>query len=537
MHNIVTNKHRLEDEPSKFQTESTAIDMISSTHQTPNDSIYLTFDLPVEAVERLRFLINRNENVFKELGVLSVQFDNDYPITIFEESEVLIDQTKSSLSNSLNDKNSISQMNNKIIFSNVIQPSIQQSSSQTTSSNTPIKKKTRKTISELTSYVNIATESVVNPTIQANISINHQAFHADDANNSLPNKILQKSSDLNDSKINQKKKKRSVKLNDVTSGLAAGIDMAIEEKETKNEYNLPDNPILNSFNKTSVHMTPSQFTMPSPMLATLLNNKTNNSAVINEKSNLDLQNAQSDLNIGIADKAPSISMENKANETNDLMKSDEYKHIYQIRQLLANQAALQQTRDQKDSTNKIIVESAASLEGSQTLSVTNKRVRIESSDFEPCENSKRIKIEEQNSDTDPNNFAPNESVTLKTTEQQIDLGSYKNLNPIEKDETSQDKSLCKIQFFSSDEKKNGDLGQTNNVANVSNETISCNLNSANLISSSFDLNTTNSSNQSCDSMRTLPLNIFDNVTNTSASPFENKPFEQALADENNTKNG
>jgi len=505
---ILSNKQRIDDEVSIYLS-SRSTDKISATHQTPNDSIYLTFDLPVEAVDRLRFLINRNENILKELGILSVQFDNDYPITIFEESEALNDQSsKSFVISSQNDKHSTSLAINKITSSNGFQSTTQQPISQTCN-NMPNKKKTRKTISELTSHVNTTTESVINPAFLSNNIINQQTHHVDDANNFDTNK-LQNSAD---SKSNQKKKKRAVKLNDVSSDLSVDPNIPKKEKETKTENISANNTLLNNTNISGFQITANQFTMPSPMLATLLDNNPNNPAIISNSSNLDLQTSDSNLKLNTPGMSSSIQVESKTNEANDLMKSDEYKHIYQIRQILANQAAMQHSQEYKDSNNPIFTESKDSQ--MNNFSLANKRPRTGSSEFESCENSKRLKKNEQINNTNANNTVANEL--------QIESSSIKNENS----ETLRDNNVNTFQMQSRNENKT-DFNQTNIIPNEATS------NSA--IASSCDLKISNSFNQPCGSMRTLPLNIFDNDTSTSSLTVENKSIERILTIENSATN-
>jgi hypothetical protein len=291
-------------------------DIYDEDQNDDQNFVYLTVDLAPEIVNKIKSLTTNDLEKMKQLGVISVQFESD-PFKL-----KLQESPSKSPSKQQQQQQQQQYLNN---LKKDSQTSIQQNLNSNNNLQNETKKRSRKTIMELTSGA-------------------YQLEQNRELTNSQPNRNKRNSKEFDVSTQQQTYMPSSSQLiqhqqinmvnhqnhsiphpppsqlpNNSSSSPYVLSSCIVDHSQNmnQNQFQYAQNIDNNSTNNKA-------FTMPSPMIANMLNNNNNNSNDNNSNSNNNINNHDAD------DRS-------KPQLSEKLMHVEDYKHIYDMRQQLANQ--------------------------------------------------------------------------------------------------------------------------------------------------------------------------------------------------------
>ena len=377
-----------------------------------SDHVFVTIDVSNKAADLLKKLAIENFYRLREIGVLAVQL-NDEPFIKITKKNQQLDNLKPP-SNSVQQQNPDSLLlitymeKNSNAIDNKLKPEL--GKNLTPLPTTPSRKRNRKTINELTSSNYLMNESLNSNTSSQAISLqientnrnlrleetlnNLSTQYSEDSNNNRPSKANCKNStkmESLDAGLNQEQLAKIQPIQYIKKYYIIEKDNIIEQSSIPHEQSLVgsnekslvqlntqqiiqqhENHQHNNNHSNSIQ----QFQMPSPMLANLLSTVNTNVEKnnMNERNEIFINNNKNIINSGgimirhlsnnnfeYLNNNNNLSAENEKqqqilNDNFNLMKSEDYKNILQMRQNLANQASVQSQyiSEQKDkvSTNQ-----------------------------------------------------------------------------------------------------------------------------------------------------------------------------------------
>lgn len=348
--------------------DSTALASSSDTDDSDNENdiksnhVYLSFDVSSQAASLLKKLALENDENLRDIGILSVQLQNE-PNDIKlskkpkKEDTIAVEQNKPLTSTTCFQTQEPQQAERPAVPNNQTQ---QQQPTQS-------KKRNRKTINELTSSNYLLNETNQNQFFQSqpppapqqqqfgrNLQLEISLSNLNDTKSNQHNQMLDLNNRTKPNENDQKPQLQQVKQFyqiDMNGNIQQTVPANPQYKPNLQQQpqNFQNN--LNSSNKGNFHyqltsqQQQQQYQMPSPMLANLLaeqqSPKVKNPDLYSNSSPVlirQLPNGNYDQPMGTPNFQQPDSYHQPTQPDFNLMKSEDYKLIYQMRQLLASQA-------------------------------------------------------------------------------------------------------------------------------------------------------------------------------------------------------
>ena len=395
------NPHETGDDADEEDSSDDSDDETEKKGLRKSDHVFVTIDVSTEAADLLKKLAIENFYRLREIGVLAMQLNDESFIKIIKKNQQLENLKTPSTPVQKQKPDSLLLITNVEKNNNVIdnKPKPEVAKNLTPVPTTTSRKRNKKTINELTS--NYSMNESLNSTnapqaISLQIENSNRNLRLEETLNNLSS---QYSDDTSNNKLNKPNRKRnSTKSESLDAGLnqeqLANIqpiqyvkqyyiietDNIIEQSTTPqghsfvdpNEKNLVQLTTQQTIQQRDMHQNNhqhnsnhsnsiQQFQMPSPMLANLLNTVNTNVEKnnMNERNDIFITSNTNNINnAGITNRHLSnnnfeyinnssyLSAENEKqqqllNDNFNLMKSEDYKNILQMRQNFANQASMQ----------------------------------------------------------------------------------------------------------------------------------------------------------------------------------------------------